>query len=529
MSKKETNTIHRILLFEPDDKLAGEIISLVMQSGIAADFSVAHNNVEFTKALAVFKPEVILSEYRAANVNATELYQGLISSNKNIPFIIIAGAESELQVIELVKAGVHDYILKNNLNRLSAAIYKAIEKQKADIENEKTLHQMEASENRIRSIFHNEPECIKIVNLDGEMLDMNEAGLKIVEADSVEMVKGHKVIEFIHSDDRPSYLKFERQASRGHREQLRFRLITLKGKIKTMYSKAIPLRDEEGAVYNVMYLTKDITDILRTEEELKKSEERFNIVMQATDDIIIDWDMVNDQIWCNNNFYSVFGFEPRNVRLSFDLWKRNVHPDDISKVLTSFKRCINEGNRLWIEEYRYIGAGNREFKIYDRGILIYDENNKPVRMVCSMINMTKTMFPTKDQNINYNFFRMISENAPDSVLVSDSDGFIKYHNNSFQKLCGYASEEITGKTFSNFIRDKDLPAFKEEIVKLTHVQGYTSVCKFSIKNNTGGFIKAETSIRSVIDKNNTIMIIYNIRTVTSRPPKIELVIKEQKA
>ncbi|MFI5219972.1 MAG: PAS domain-containing protein [Bacteroidia bacterium] len=529
MIKNPINELIKILLLEPDQTLADEIISIIQVTGLDAEFSIAQNKNQFKHAIKVFKPEIILSEYLSTNIVASEIYHQLLESHKKIPFIIIAGAENELQAIELVKAGIDDYVLKNNLNRLPVAVIKAIEKHKTEEDKENAFHKMKASEDRMRSIFNNEPECIKIVNLNGELLDMNEAGLKMIEADSVGNLKGQKTIEMIHPDDKTRYGKFQQQASRGHRDKLQFRMITTKGKVKTMFSQAIPLRDEEGAVYNVMYVSKDITDILRAEEELKKSEERFNIVMQAMDDIIIDWDMVNDQIWCNDNFYSVFGFDPKNARLSFDLWKKNVHPEDINRVLASFKKCVEEGTRLWIEEYRYIGTGNREFKIYDRGILIYDENQKPVRMICSMINMTKTLRSDPYQSKNEEFFRMISENAPDSVLVTNAEGVINFQNNSFQKLCGYTPGETAGKNFKNFIRDKDLPAFKEEIVKLTHVQGYTSVFKFSVRRKNGDLIKVESSCRSLMSKENTVMLIFNIRSMTNRPAKIELIVKDVKA
>jgi PAS domain-containing protein len=72
---------------------------------------------------------------------------------------------------------------------------KTNEKQKdllvKQIVNRKKIEQsLIDSELHLKTILLSEPECIKMVDKNGKLLDMNPAGLAMIEADNLEMVKG---------------------------------------------------------------------------------------------------------------------------------------------------------------------------------------------------------------------------------------------------------------------------------------------------------------------------------------------------
>jgi len=53
------------------------------------------------------------------------------------------------------------------------------------------------SESRLRTIIETEPECVKVLDMDGSLLEMNPAGLSMIEADSLEQVRGKSVYDYI--------------------------------------------------------------------------------------------------------------------------------------------------------------------------------------------------------------------------------------------------------------------------------------------------------------------------------------------
>src|SRR5688500_19747160 len=60
---------------------------------------------------------------------------------------------------------------------------------------------LRVSEERLRAIFNSEPECVKVVDLAGHVLEMNAAGLAMLEADSLDQVRGTSAARVVHPAD----------------------------------------------------------------------------------------------------------------------------------------------------------------------------------------------------------------------------------------------------------------------------------------------------------------------------------------
>lgn len=150
---------------------------------------------------------------------------------------------------------------------------------------EEALRQNEA---RLQTIVSNEPECVKIVSSDGRLLEMNQAGLRMIKADSLDQVAGKPMANLLHSDDREAFLEFHQHVCDGQSGSLQFRILDLKGELHWMESSSAPLRDAGGNTTSVLSVTRDITERKKAEEELQRSEERYrSLITQSSEGIFI--------------------------------------------------------------------------------------------------------------------------------------------------------------------------------------------------------------------------------------------------
>ncbi len=121
------------------------------------------------------------------------------------------------------------------------------------------------SESHLRAIFAHEPECVKIVDPAGAVVDMNPAGLRLVEAASREEVLGKPVEKLVHPEDRAAFAHLHRRVLAGETGQLRFRIVGVRGTERWMETHSTPLREAGGAISGVLSVTRDVTDQTRTE------------------------------------------------------------------------------------------------------------------------------------------------------------------------------------------------------------------------------------------------------------------------
>lgn len=119
---------------------------------------------------------------------------------------------------------------------------------------------------RFRIFFDSEPECVKLQAADGTILDMNPAGLAIVDAKRREDIVGKAAYGYIAPEHRAKYAEMTKRVFRGETATLEFRLIGLRGRERWMETHAVPLRDPDGEISALFAITRDVTDRKHAEE-----------------------------------------------------------------------------------------------------------------------------------------------------------------------------------------------------------------------------------------------------------------------
>lgn len=135
---------------------------------------------------------------------------------------------------------------------------------------------------------------------------------------------------------------------------------------------------------------KDITQRKESEMRLLQSNERFEKVTEATHDVIWDWDILNDTHYLGAGFNKLFGYQIEKITPTLESWSEHINPKDQESVLQSIYLAIDSLEQSnWIAEYRYQKSDGTFADVIDRGIILRDENGKPIRMVGAMNDITE--------------------------------------------------------------------------------------------------------------------------------------------
>jgi len=96
------------------------------------EFKLVMTEEEYLEGLDLFEPDLILSDNTLPQFNATEALKLFNERSLHIPFILVTGTVSEEFAVRIIKLGADDYILKDRLIRLPAAIDAALKKKKTE-------------------------------------------------------------------------------------------------------------------------------------------------------------------------------------------------------------------------------------------------------------------------------------------------------------------------------------------------------------------------------------------------------------
>ncbi len=127
------------------------------------------------------------------------------------------------------------------------------------------------SETRLRTIIESEPECVTLVDHKGLLLDMNPAGLAMLQADSLEVIQGLPIVDVVAPEHRAAFTALHDRVFQGHSGTLEFEIIGLTGRRRWLATHAVPLRDASGTIQAALGITRDITEARRAEEQVRAS------------------------------------------------------------------------------------------------------------------------------------------------------------------------------------------------------------------------------------------------------------------
>ncbi len=144
---------------------------------------------------------------------------------------------------------------------------------------------------------------------------------------------------------------------------------------------------------------KDITHQKKAEQEINKFNERFQLAVNATNDAVWDWDLINERIWWNNNYYFRFGYTKEESTPVSSRYN-GIHPDDRQRVTDGINRAVESCQTYWSDEYRFLRADGAVVSVLDRATILYNKRNQPARMIGAMVDVGRLRKAEEQVNNN---------------------------------------------------------------------------------------------------------------------------------
>jgi PAS domain S-box-containing protein len=223
-----------------------------------------------------------------------------------------------------------------------------------------------------RAIVETTPECVKLVSAEGTLLHMNSPGFKMVGAGSADEVVGKSVYDLIAPEDRDRFKAFNESTCRGEQGSLQFDIVGLEGKRRHMETHAAPLRNPDGTVVHLA-VTADISERRQAEDLLRRSEERFRALVNASSEMVYRM----DSDWSEMRQLDGRGIIADTSKPRKDWLNESIHPDDRLLVLQTIREAVRTKSMFQLEHRARRTDGTLGWT-YSRAIPLLDGNGKIV-------------------------------------------------------------------------------------------------------------------------------------------------------
>lgn len=148
----------------------------------------------------------------------------------------------------------------------------------------------------------------------------------------------------------------------------------------------IPLLDANGEVESILGILENITDLVHSQQELERSEKRWNYALSGSRDAVWDVDLITRESFFSTVFSEMLGYKAFETLK--ENWEDLVHPDDLAKAWNQFVDHLEGKTHFYECEYRMRKKDGSYFWVLDRGkVAETDNDGNPVRVIGTFSNI----------------------------------------------------------------------------------------------------------------------------------------------
>jgi PAS domain S-box-containing protein len=258
-----------------------------------------------------------------------------------------------------------------------------------DISDRKRAEEaLRQSEEKFARAFRSSPSAITLTKLsDGCHIEVNDSFCHFTGYTREEII-GRTALElnlWVNLDARSQMVETLNEHHKIHNYEFDF--CTKSGEIRTALLSAEIIRFYgQNCLISV---SQDITERKRAQEELRKSEERWQLVLRGNKDGIWDRNLITGEVFRSTRWKQMLGYEDTEIPNTWEAWSTRIHPDDFERVMAANHSHVHGIMPYYSVEYRLRCKDGSYKWIQDRGQALWDAQGNLVRMVGSHTDISK--------------------------------------------------------------------------------------------------------------------------------------------
>jgi diguanylate cyclase (GGDEF)-like protein/PAS domain S-box-containing protein len=229
---------------------------------------------EFSDRLGSDAFDLIVAEYPSPHWRETQALELLQASKRHIPLIFVCGAVQRESVAELVTKGAYDCIEMDHIGHLPVAIRRALDEKTLRDERDRAENGLRHSEARYRALAGNLSYGICRCRLDGNLLEVNEALVKMLGYTSKEELLDVNLAVDLIQDPGKRVQLLQQLDSRGLVDPIELEWRRKDGAILKVRLSGQVVLAEQSELDTYEVITEDVTKQRQLEDHLRQQAAR---------------------------------------------------------------------------------------------------------------------------------------------------------------------------------------------------------------------------------------------------------------
>ena len=336
----------RILHLEDDPDYCSLVKEMLGKEGWVVDVTLVQNQAEFSGALEKGRFDIVLADYSLPSWTGIDALEVARQKCPDTPFLLISGTIGEQAVVDSLKSGATDYVLKQWPERLVPAVCRAVREARERAQRK----QVESHLQLLNAALECAANAIVVTDRNGVITWVNPAFSELTGY-SLEEIRGHKT-NLLKSGEHPQ--EFYRNlwetilSGRVWRGEMVNR--RKDGSLYTVESTITPVGTEGAEVTHFVAVAQDVTERKSAREALAESEERFRTLFELAPDAVYLYDLYGRFLDGNKAAEALVGY-PKTELIGKSFLDLNLlSQPDLQKAGKALARST-QGESTGPEEY----------------------------------------------------------------------------------------------------------------------------------------------------------------------------------
>jgi PAS domain S-box-containing protein len=316
-----------------------------------------------------------------------------------------------------------------------------------------TEEALRLSEKKYRELYQNLRDGSAAVNMEGKIIEFNEAFHKMLGYEKEEIYK------LTYEDITPKkWHSIETQFLRdqvfkkGYSDIYEKEYRKKDGTIFPVNLRTYLIKDENGTPVGMWAFVRDISEQKQAEESLRSERQRLASLVENSPFGMVMIDQDGNFQYMNPKFEYLFGYDLTDVP-DGKTWFKKAYPDPTYR---------HDVISAWVNDLKSSKTGEKRSRIFK--VTSKDGTEKIINFIPVQLDTGENLMACEDITERKHAevaleeseekFRAMTVTAADAITVMDNQGCITYWNPSAEKMFGFSPQEVTGKELHLFLAPK---------------------------------------------------------------------------
>ena len=396
------------------------------KDGFNFTYKLVNSEDSYIKAIKEDPPDLILSDYNLPQFNGLEALEILKELNPGIPFIMVTGSLDDETAVQCIKQGAWDYVIKEHIVRLGAAVKKALQLKDEIAQKKAAEKALKQTERKFQKFTELLPEGVCETDLHGNLTFVNKKALEVFGYTAKDLKKKLNILQMIAPFEKERVMNNLHTLFKGENSGSNEYIARRKDGTNFPVMVNANIAIEGDLPIGMRAVVVDITDQKQQEEIIRQNAEKLSLIIDNSPIGVCSTDLKGYFQSVNPAYCSMLDYSQEE--LIGKHFNEFTHKDDIKKNSKLFDKLVNRELQYFDLEKRYIRKDKSVIVCRLRAQIVHDASGKPLFEIAVIEDITDQKKVLEELKRREEFNYALFQYNPIETMVVDDQGRIMQIN-----------------------------------------------------------------------------------------------------